>query len=126
MVNENKVKHMTRLAVFEKKEGKEIQKTSKYFKSDYVTVNVLKTAITTTIAYILIVGLYCFLNMQEILAELNSMDLVAVATDLIVYYVILLIVYLAIAIVVYSAKYDRARKKVKKYVSGLNKLDKIN
>ena len=54
MLNENKVKMMTKMAIYEKNEGKEMVKTAKYYKSDYVALGVLKSLITTTLAFIMI------------------------------------------------------------------------
>ena len=48
MINNEKVKLMTKLAIYEKKNEEDI-KLSKYYKVDYVKHNILKTLITVTI-----------------------------------------------------------------------------
>ena len=36
LLNENKIKMMTKMAIYEKNEGKSMLKTDKYFKGDYI------------------------------------------------------------------------------------------
>ena len=43
LLNENKVKMMTKMAIYEKNEGRRMLKTAKYFKGDYVAFGILKT-----------------------------------------------------------------------------------
>ena len=43
MLNENKVKMMTKMAIYEKNEGKRMLKMSRYYKGDFVTLGVLKS-----------------------------------------------------------------------------------
>ncbi|MDF2593610.1 MAG: hypothetical protein K0S75_3076, partial [Clostridia bacterium] len=42
MLNTNKVRLMTKLALYETKEGKEDIRLSKYYKTDYVRYQVIK------------------------------------------------------------------------------------
>ena len=37
MLNERRVKHMVKLAMYENKEGREELKTSKFYKKDYIS-----------------------------------------------------------------------------------------
>ena len=54
MLNTKKIRHMTNLAIYEKKEGREDIKLSTFYKSDYVRYHLLKTCISATIAYLLV------------------------------------------------------------------------
>ena len=40
LLNENKIKMMTKMAIYEKNEGKSMLKTAKYFKGDYIAFGV--------------------------------------------------------------------------------------
>ena len=44
---------MSRLAMYEQNEGKEDVRLSKYFRTDYVRLNVLKTVVAVTVGYLL-------------------------------------------------------------------------
>ena len=57
MLNENRVKLMTRMAAYEEKKGKEDIPISSYYRKDYVGLNVLITILWTTIGYGLFLGL---------------------------------------------------------------------
>ena len=50
LLNENKIKMMPKMAIYEKNEGKSMLKTAKYFKGDYIAFGVLKTMSATTFA----------------------------------------------------------------------------
>ena len=48
MLNENKIKMMTKMAIYEKNEGRQMIKNSRYFKGDYVAFGVLRTCLLYT------------------------------------------------------------------------------
>ena len=54
MLNEEKVRYMTELAIFEKKRGKEIFSINRYFKSDYVGIQMFRSFFGYTFSYLLI------------------------------------------------------------------------
>ena len=58
MVNEERVKLMTRLAIYETTKGKKQLNISKYYKHDYVRFHMMKSAVTATLAYFMILGIY--------------------------------------------------------------------
>ena len=64
MLNEDKVKLMTRMAMYEKKKGRKVMKMTKYFHSDYVSWNMIKTAISVTFAYAMIAGCWLLYHME--------------------------------------------------------------
>ena len=95
VLNENKVKMMTKMAIYEKNEGRKMLRTAKYFKGDFIAFGILKTLITTTFAFMAI------------------------------YYIGMLVIFTVIAAVVYNVQYERSRKGLKKYFSRLNKLERF-
>lgn len=125
MLNENKIKMMTKMAIYEKNEGKKSLKTAKYYKTDFVTFGVLKSVIATTLAYIIAVVLYVLCTLESLLAEVNDIDYVAVGTKMCVYYIIMLIVFAVISGFVSAYQYERYQKGLKKYNSRLTKLERF-
>ncbi len=125
MLNENKVKMMTKMAIYEKNEGRRMLKTSRYFKSDYIAFGILKTLITTSIAYIIMLIMYVLYNMESIIKDINKIDYTEVGTNLIIGYVAMIAVFSAIAFVVYGKQYDNSRNGLKRYFSRLNKLERF-
>lgn len=125
MFNENKVKMMTKMAIYEKNEGRRMLKTARYFKSDYIAFGILKTLITTSIAYIIMLIMYVLYNMESIIKDINKIDYTEVGTNLIIGYVAMIAVFSAIAFVVYGKQYDNSRNGLKRYFSRLNKLERF-
>lgn len=125
MLNENKVKMMTKMAIYEKNEGRRMLKTARYFKSDYIAFGILKTLITTSIAYIIMLIMYVLYNMESIIKDINKLDYTEVGTNLIIGYVAMIAVFSAIAFVVYGKQYDNSRNGLKRYFSRLNKLERF-
>ncbi|WP_242869310.1 hypothetical protein [Lachnospira pectinoschiza] len=116
---------MTKMAIYEKNEGKDMVKTAKYYKSDYIALGVLKSLITTTLAFIIIMILYAFCNAEGIVANINDLDYVALGKKVAAYYIGLIVAFSIISGFVYSYKYEKSRKGLKKYFSRLNKLDRF-
>lgn len=125
MLNENKIKMMTKMAIYEKNEGLDMIRNANYFKGDYITFGILRTLITTTIAYALFIVLYVLFNFDYILNNINNFDYVAVIRTAVILYIILLIVFTIVAGIVYKIRYDKSRKELKKYYSRLNKLERF-
>jgi H+/Cl- antiporter ClcA len=125
LLNENKVKMMTKMAIYEKNEGRDMIKNARYFKSDYIALGMLKTLIATTIAYIIMTIMYAMFNLENIVADINSLDYVSIGKKLAIYYVIVLVIFGIIAGFVYGYKYEHSRKGLKKYFARLNKLERF-
>lgn len=115
MVNEEKVKLMTQMAIYESTKGKEQLPVSKYYKSDYVKFHMLKTAVAATFAYALILTLYGLLHAEELLEQINGMDYLATGKALLLSYAIVVVIYVIIAWVIYSIRYERIKPDVIKY-----------
>ena len=82
MLNEEKVILMTHMASYENGEGKENVKIGNYFRSDYIAVQVLKSAICGTIAYGIGFGLYALYNMEILLQDFFNSRLIIFSPDL--------------------------------------------
>lgn len=125
MLNENKIKMMTKMAIYEKNEGRTMIKTAKYYKGDFIAYGILKTAIATTLGYIMLVIMYALCNLEKLVAEINTLDYASIGRLLIVYYVIIVLIFSIIAFFVYSNQYEKSRKGLKRYFSRLNKLERF-
>ena len=53
MLNEERIILMTKLASYEAGEGKRNEAIGKYFRSDYIGVQVIKSIISATIAFLI-------------------------------------------------------------------------
>lgn len=125
MLNENKVKMMTKMAIYEKNEGKKMLRNARYYKGDYVALAALKSTITTTLAFIIIVIMIAISNTETIIKQINSMDYAMLGKKIAVYYIISLIVYAIISGVYSAYQYDKSRSGIKRYFMRLNKLERF-
>ena len=119
LLNENKIKMMTKMAIYEKNEGKSMLKTAKYFKGDYIAFGVLKTVIATTFAGVILLAMYFLCNAEGMIRDINNLDYIGLAKKFALYYVIMLIVFCVIAGFVYYFRYENTRKGIRGIFQGL-------
>ncbi len=92
MLNRDKIRLMTKLAAFEKKEGKEVLQTGEYFRSDYISNRVLLAELHYTLCFILVVMVAMLMRLENILLNLSLQYLRGAARILGIAYVIGLLV----------------------------------
>ena len=71
MLNESKVKLMTRMAMYESKQGEEDFKISSYYKKDYRSFHTIATIIWVTVGYAVAVGIGVIAFLDELMGNLN-------------------------------------------------------
>ena len=126
MLNEEKVILMTKMAAFIDREGKKNDAINSYFKSDYIGFNVLKSLISATIVFGVVVATYVLCNFETVLSNLyNTENLLAIGRRYLIYYLLLVGVYSLVSYVVYSLRYSKMRKSMKAYYGDLKKLARI-
>lgn len=125
MLNIRKTRLMTKLALYETGKGKEDIRLSKYYKSDYVRLQILKTILAVTVGYLLILLLVALYKSEYLIAQAVNLDYKAIGTTILVIYVVLLTIYIVGAIIGYSIKYDLSRGKLTRYFRMLKVMKKI-
>lgn len=125
MINEEKVKIMDRLALYEKQEGRKYLPVSKYYRSDYIGLALIKNFFLVTIGYGLILAVVAAYNLEYLLDNIHKMDLISLGTAVLIGYAVILAVYSVLTYIQYTVKYHRAKKSVKEYYSQLTKLEKM-
>lgn len=126
MINKRKVRLMTRTAMYLKHEGGEDIPKAKYYKSDYIGINMWVTAIAVTIAYFLILLLVGCYNFEYIINHLTTMNYVALLAVIIMAYVLMMVIFLTAGYFVYSYRYVEAEAGIKVYQNRLQKIFKLN
>ena len=125
MVNEDRIKLMTRMAAYEKEEHKVNKKIVSFFRSDYISMQMLKSIVSTTIAFAIIFSLYVLYDFEVFMKEIYRMDMFEFAKSVIIIYVIFLCITLVITYVVSLYQYNRALQSTKLYYTNLKKLSHI-
>ena len=112
MVNEEKVKIMNRLAMYEHGEGRKYLPVSRFYRSDYIGLALIKNFFLVTIGYaLLLAGIAAYFS-EYLMDNVNKINLVAVGIYVIVGYLIVLIAYSVLTYIQYSVKYYRAKKRI--------------
>ena len=119
MINEEKVKIMNRLAMYEKRGGKKYLPVSRYYRSDYIGLALIKNFFLVTIGYALVLAAVAVYYSEYLMNNINQMDLVSLGMKVVGGYAVVL-TYIA-----YTVKYHCAKKSVKKYYEELTKLERI-
>ena len=125
MINEEKVRLMTKLAIYEENKGKTIIPMSNYYREDYIGIQVLKSFFSGTIAYLLILLLTFSYQIERLINEFVKLDMKGLITGILVAYVFFIAVYLGIAYIICSIRHKKAKKSLKAYDSVLKKLENI-
>ncbi len=123
MLNEQRVKHMVKLAFYETKYGNEELKASSFYKKDYITFHMLWSAIWITLAYLILMVLLAMTFMSALVEDGNIGKIVLVAIAVIGIYAALLITYIRVSKKIYQKKHARAYYHVKKFKSDLSELE---
>ena len=93
MLNEEKIKIMNKLAMYEQGEGKKYLPVSRYYRSDYIGLALIKNFFLVTIGYCLILaGIAAYFG-EYLVDNIHKMDLVAVGRNAVIGYVVVLVVF---------------------------------
>ncbi|MBE5858130.1 MAG: hypothetical protein E7296_11280 [Lachnospiraceae bacterium] len=125
MVNEERVILMTRMASYEAGEGKKNIKIGDYFRADYLSKQLLKSLIFSTISFVIGLVLYVLYNFDYLLENVYKIDLLALGKKMLTGYIVLVVVYGLITYIVYAFRYRNARKNLKTYYGNLKKLSSM-
>lgn len=125
MINNRKVRLMTRLAMYEKKEGKEDIRLSRYFRRDYVRAKLINNLIAVTVGYLLVLLMIGAYRMEYLIREAVRLDYIGIGKTILGIYIIILTIYTMAALIGYSLYYDYSRKNLAKYFRMLRRLRSI-
>lgn len=124
MLNEEKIRLMTDLAVFEKKNKGRMATVTSYFKSDYISRNMIRGFIGYTLCSIMILAIWILFNMDIFLSTIGIDALTGLAWKGGAFYLVGLVLYMALICVVYSKRYDHQARMNRIYIAKLKHLDK--
>ena len=122
MLNEDRIILMTHMASYEENEGRRNVAIGSYFRGDYIGLQLLKSVISGTIAYALVVEMVIFYDFGTFMQDIYKTDLMELGKTLLFYYLGSLVVYLGISYAVYFHKYNQAKKSLKNYYNHLKQL----
>lgn len=126
MLNEERIRLMTKLAIYENLEGKKTIPVSHYYRSDYVSKSMMKSFVFGTISFGIFFGMWMIYQMENDKGNLfgGSLELFVIQT--VVTYLIFLGLYLLITYLYASVTFSKSKKSLKKYQALLKKVDKMH
>lgn len=122
MLNVEKIRLMTQLSIYDRKEGKAIRDVSRYFKGDYLSRRMFMALVHYTLCFILVSMLLMLINLEELLMHLNIPFIVAAVRVLLFIYVLGFVGMMAFSYVRYARAYDDLHRKSLYYMAKLDKL----
>lgn len=125
MLNEDRIRLMTKMASYEEGKGKEYMPIKQYYRKDYVGLGMIKTFITSSIAFGILFLCWVLYDMDNITDILSNRDLTELGMFVLVIYIIFIAVYQVIALGVYNWRYSRATASIKGYHSVMKKVEKL-
>ena len=121
MINEERVKQLYKIAIYEQNEEKEHRQTGLYYRSDYISKEVVKSFFSGSIAYVIMALLWVMSNWDLVMHQINTLEIIDTVIVMLVGYVLFLVVYLFATALVYYFRYKHSKKKLDEYVGDMKK-----
>lgn len=117
-----KIHIMTKLAIFEKKEGRDIMEVSRFFKGDYVAARIFKAILHYSLCFLLVTMLAGLIQLETILLNLNFRFLGDAVKFVSLLYLLGLLLTILVSGFGAGAQYDRAHTLGERYIEKLESL----
>lgn len=125
MLNQERVREMTKMAMFDQKDGKKCGPMIQYFRADYISKEIIKSLLSGTAAFGVIAAMAVLYYAEDLMIKINSIDIRQTVINIVLCYVVFMGVYSLITYVVYYLRYTKGRQKVKQYYAHLKKVNRL-
>ena len=125
MINEERVRELYQMAVYDENEDKKCHPMGEYYIWDYAGKEIVKSFFSGTSAVGLLVALWVIGDMTAAIAFVNSADLMNLVIRLVLIYVGFMAIYLLVTVFIYSIRYAEGRKQLRKYAGHLKKVRRM-
>lgn len=124
MLDEEKVKLMAEIAIYEKKQRQELRRAGNFFKDDYIRGHMFKSFLIYNMGFLCLIGIIFMYQAEAILA---NMDLDGIDTTLIIWilgYLVGLLLYFLLIHRLYKKRYEKAARVLRLYIAKLKRLER--
>ncbi len=126
MLNEEKVKHMTKAAAYENGPEKKNIGINNYFQTDYLALQMVKSGVAYTLAFAILVIMWASGRIEELMLMISRADYFSgIVKTLVITYAAGLAVYEIAVYIYYTMKYKTAKQSVKHFHSHLNQIHRF-
>ena len=122
MINKDRVRTMTRLAIYEEGQGIADDKMNGYFKNDYIVGHMVGSFVSGTIACLLIALVYCCYHYDTLLIQLFENQLMGLIETAFTLYAAFMIFFLAVSFFVYLWRINALKVRLDRYNRRLEHL----
>lgn len=122
MIQVEKLKTMTQLALYEKKQGKQDFSVFRYRREDYIQFEKIKTVIAATAAFLIIGGFLAAWNIEVILSHFDTYDYKQIGAAILIAYLVFLIFYVRIVANQSRERYNTIRPRMRRYHRNLSQM----
>lgn len=124
MLNAGKIRLMTDLAIYEKRNGSSVFKINNFYKSDYIIGHLIASFARYTLCALLLMAAAFFFQTDVLFARINEEGFSGVFTEMGILYGAGLLAYLLITYWVCSARYKKAKRGTLLYATKLKRLSR--
>ena len=122
MINEERVKKIYKIALYDQTEEKEHRQVGHFYRSDYIIKEILKSFFTGSIAFGLIVVLWIMSNWSEFMRQVNTLEIIDTGVAVLIWYGIFMIIYLVATGIVYSIRYKHSKQRLDEYLKDMKRV----
>ena len=123
MIQQDKLKTMTQLALYEKKKGKQDLSVYTYQREDFVRFQGIKTMIAATIAFFVIIGFIAAWNIDVIITHFDTYDYEKIGLIMLAAYIVFVFFYTKLTSNHSRELYNEVRPRVRRYYRNLKRLE---
>ena len=124
MISEGRVIHMTKMAVRAKKLGADGMRINEYYRADYVGFGIVKTVVSVTVVYGMLIALYALFHFNTMLKDFYDNAGIEGYRMFLLWYLVLVALSVLVSYFVYTVRYNNTRKKIRHYYNDLKKLER--
>lgn len=124
MLNKDRIRTMTRLAIYEENQGRADDKINGYFKNDYIVGHMAGSFVCGTIACIVVGILYACYHYDTMLEAAFENSFTGLLSTALMLYAAFMIFFLAVSFFVYRHRYNAAKNRLRRYSRRLERLER--
>ncbi|PKM51287.1 MAG: hypothetical protein CVV02_06695 [Firmicutes bacterium HGW-Firmicutes-7] len=125
MIDKEKVRIMTHIAVYEKKHGKNDIMKAQYYQKDYVSLKNFKMQLSVTFALIILFSIEFSSTVMDSLTTTTTYTLIHLGIKYIIVWVLFIVGYTILSTMNYNKEYMESKERIKEYEKLLQDLEKI-
>jgi uncharacterized membrane protein len=125
MLTKQRLELMVSLADFRQEHKNTTLRVTRYYKNDFTAVQLVKNFFITTLAYLILLGIFALYHLDFLLSNMNDLKTGRLAAVLLILYLMMLGVYTVIEYVISRIRYLRANEEARIYDQKLHLLEKI-